>query len=117
MQISLNTTAKTGNAPIEIKTGILNPLVKDPKKQGPCTNLRPIILLSLLRKILAICMIDRIGKKLEKHIPHSQAAYQQKRSTTEHVFTYKLLCEKAITSSDYTVHILLMDMSKAFDTI
>ena len=112
-----NTTAETGNNPMEIKVGILTPLIKNLKNQGPCTNLRPIILLSLLRKILAICMINRIGKKLEQHIPHSQSAYQRGRSTTEQVFTYKLLAEKAISSADYNVHILLMDMSKAFDTI
>ena len=112
-----NETAKTGKSPMEIKLGILNPLIKNIKKQGPCTNLRPIILLSILRKILAICMITRIGEKLEQHIPPSQAAYQKGRSTTEHVFAYKLLAEKAISSSDYTVHILLMDMSKAFDTV
>ena len=53
-------SALTGNNPIEIKIGILNPLIKNIKKQGPCTNLRPIILLSILRKILAICMIQRI---------------------------------------------------------
>ena len=113
----LNQTASTGNNPMEIKLGILNPLIKNILKQGPCTNLRPIILLSILRKILAICMIERIGDKIQQHIPHSQAAYQKGRSTTEHVFTYKLLAEKAISSASYTVHVLLMDLSKAFDTI
>ena len=29
----------------------------------------------------------------------------------------KILCEKAITSCDYSTHILLLDMTKAFDTI
>ena len=71
----------------------------------------------MLRKILAICLIRRIGGKVERHIPHSQAAYQKGRSTTEHVFAYKILAEKAITSAGYDTHILLMDMSKAFDTI
>ena len=31
--------------------------------------------------------------------------------------TIKLLAEKAVTSTDYSAHVLLMDMSKAFDTI
>ena len=47
----LNHTAKTGQGPEELKLGILNPLQKPGKKKGPCANLRPIILLSLLRKI------------------------------------------------------------------
>ena len=47
----------------------------------------------------------------------SQAAYRKGRSTTEHVFAMKILCEKAITSCDYSTHILLLDMTKAFDII
>ena len=47
----------------------------------------------------------------------SQAAYRKGRSTTERVFVMKTLCEKAITSCDYSTHILLLDMTKAFDTI
>ena len=34
-----------------------------------------------------------------------------------HVWCVKLLAEKAITSSDYKIYILLLDMSKAFDTV
>ena len=46
----------------------------------------------------------------------SHTAYRKGR-TTEHVFAMKILCEKAITSCDYSTHILLLDMTKAFDTI
>ena len=49
-------------------------------------------------------------------IPLSQAAYRKGRSTTEHVFAMKILCEKAMTSCDCSSHILLFDMTKAFDT-
>ena len=50
-------------------------------------------------------------------MPLSKAAYIKERSTTEHVFAMKIPCEKAITSCDYSTHILLLDMTKAFDTI
>ena len=50
-------------------------------------------------------------------MPLSQAAYRKGRSTTEHVFAIKILCEKAMTSCDYSTHILLLDMTKAFHTI
>ena len=46
-----------------------------------------------------------------------QAAYQEGRNTTEQVFSKKLLAKKAITSSEYKVYFLLLDMSKAFDTV
>ena len=38
----LNTTAKDGNPPDELKIGILTPLPKPGKKKGPPGNLRPI---------------------------------------------------------------------------
>jgi hypothetical protein len=113
----LNHIAKTGDHPQEIKKGILIPLPKPGKKQGPPQNLRPIILLSILRKILAIIMIRRTTDKLNSRIPITQAAYRSGRSTTEHVFTFKALAEKAITSANYEIHLILLDMSKAFDTV
>ena len=113
----LNETAKTGNFPKELRIGILTPLPKPGKKQGPPSNLRPIILLSILRKILAICVINRCWEKMSREIPRDQAAYQAGRSTTEQVFAIKILAEKAITSSNYKLYLLLLDMSKAFDTV
>eukprot|EP00794_Sanderia_malayensis_P008267 gene8266-biopygen6685 len=55
--------------------------------------------------------------KMKKTIPPTQAAYQPDRSTTEQVFSMKILAEKAITSADYKVVLLLLDMSKGFDTV
>ena len=78
-----NEMAKTGEFPEEIIQGILVPLPKPGIPQGPPGNLRPIILLSIIRKILAICMIERINEKIKSRIPITQAAYQEGRSTTE----------------------------------
>ena len=113
----LNKTADTGDFPEELKLGILNPLPKPNKKKGPAENLRPIILLSVIRKILTICMLRRTWDRMKTKIPVDQAAYQQGRSTTEQVFAIKMLAEKAVISSDFKIYILLLDMSKAFDTV
>ena len=113
----LNEMAKTGKYPKEIKQGILTPLQKPGKKQGPCANLRPIILLSMLREILAIIIRRRTSSRILTQVPNSQAEYQSGRSTLEQVLAMKILAEKAIISKNYTTHILMMDMSKAFDTI
>ena len=61
-----NEMAKTGNIPDEVIGGVLVPLPRPGKPQGPPANLRPIILLPILRKILEICMIKRIQEKLER---------------------------------------------------
>ena len=113
----LNEAAETGDTPKELIQGILCAIQKPGKKVGPPEHLRPIILLSMLRKIAAICMKDRTIDRIDRNIPNSQAAYRKGRSTTEHVFAAKILAEKAMTSVNYTIHILLLDMSKAFDTV
>ena len=56
-----NTIAETGEHPDEITNGILHALQKPGKPKGPPSNLRPIILLTILRKILAICLMKRIN--------------------------------------------------------
>ena len=110
----LQLTSKGHPFPEVIRKGKLIPLPKPPKKDEK-VYVRPIILLSFLRKILSMSMIERCWTRLK--IPKDQAAYQPGRSTTEQVFCLKMLAEKAITTNNYTIFILMLDMSKAFDSI
>ena len=112
-----NCLAEIGDCPREIVQGILCALQKPGKTKGPLDHLRPIILLSMLRKILAICLKSRTIERVDREIPPSQAAYRCGRSTTEHVFAVKILCEKAISAKDFTIYLRLLDMSKAFDSV
>ena len=114
-----NTTAETGDFPKEINTGLLLPLQKPkPKKTNePCENLRPIMLLSILRKALTITLLRRIWDRLEQKLPKEQAAYQPGRSTSEQVLAVKILAERCIVSNDHKLFLALFDMSKAFDTV
>ena len=68
----------------------------------------------MMKKFLAICLTQRIIHKLDAKIPPSQVAYRQGRSTTERVFTTKVLVEKAITLK-YMINLLMLHPSKAFD--
>ena len=54
---------------------------------------------------------------MKTRVPISQAAYQSGRSTTEQVFAVKTLVEKDIKSENYNIFLLMLDMSKAFDTV
>ena len=111
-----NNVTATGKHPNEITHGILKALQKPGKPKGPTSNLRAIILLLVLKKILAVCIMKRINSRLDSAIPTSQAPYPKNRSTTEHVFATKLIIERTISSTDETVYLLLLDMSKAFDS-
>ena len=89
-----NLMAATGDYPIEIVQGVFCQLLKPGKKMGPPTNLRPIILLSVLSTILAICLMKRTNSRIEYKIPISQAGYRKGRSIIEHVFAKKLVIER-----------------------
>ena len=115
--IIFNRIAENGEQLEELNLGILTPLQKPGKKKGPPENIRPIILLSVIRKILTICMMKRSWNRLSKDIPIEQAAYQPGRGTTEHVWEVKMIAQKAIISSNYKIYQTLLDMSKAFDTV
>ena len=94
--ILLNTIAKAGKYPAEIKSGTLAPITKPGKKQGPPAYLRPIILLSIIRKLLAICLIRRCWDRLSTRIPIAQSAYPSGRSTTEQVFAITMFAERPL---------------------
>ena len=61
--------------------------------------------------------VERLWGHLKNYIPVDQAACQPGRGTTQQDFAKKLLAEKAITNSDYIVYLLILDMSKAFNTV
>ena len=84
---------------------IFIPLQKPPKKtkkgEKKTNNLRPVILLTTVRKIF---VIERTWGKLKDRIPKGQAAYQKGRNTTEQIMCMKLNYqekEKAIISENY----------------
>lgn len=112
-----NEIAETGNLPENLTKANLIPLPKPGKPKGPVANLRPIMLLSTIRKLLAICMLKRIEEKINKYIPPTQAAYRKGRGTSEHTLACKMIAEDAYTSDNYTAYLIMLDMSKAYDTV
>ena len=82
--------------------GILKPLQKPNEAKGPPSNLRPIILLSSLYKILAAYIPNRIKDRLKVEIPPSQAAYRPNRSTT---------------AKNESAYLIMLGTSKGFNSI
>ena len=83
---------------------------------GPLTSVRPIVLLSALRKTLSLIVLSRIATKVDNLLSPSQSGFRQGRSTADVVFGYRWLCAKAI-SQRITIEFLFIDLSRAFDTI
>ena len=61
--------------------------------------------------------MTRLKDRIHEKILPEQAAYQRGRSTTEHVFAIKTASERTISAKNETLHLILLDMSKAFDSI
>ena len=67
----LNHMVKTSNYPNELEQGILVPLPNPWKKQGPLQNIRPIIVLTILGKILAVIMSMTTRHQEQQNINHT----------------------------------------------
>ena len=92
-------------------------LVQKPgKPTGPLTSLRPIVLLSVLRKTLSLIVLSRIAPKVDEYKSSSQSGFRRGRSTADVVFGYRWLCGK-VQRQRVTVEFLGIDLSRAFDTI
>ena len=79
------------NNNIDIKTGfgLLAALQKPGKTKGPVTNLRPVILLPIIRKILSNVVLLRVKPKVDRYLSLSQSVYCEKRSTGDIIWAYR----------------------------
>jgi hypothetical protein len=105
-----------GKNEIILGKGILTPLQKPGKPRGPLKNIRPVILLPTIRKILSIITLKRMKNHTEAFLSPSQSAYRPGRSTTDIVWAYRWIVARIMKCKE-TVHITAVDMSSAFDTI
>ena len=80
--------------------------------------MRPIVVLSALRKTLSLVVLSRIATKVDNFLPpsHSQSGFRRGRSTADVVFGYRWLCAKA-QGQRMTMAFLCIDLSRAFNTI
>ena len=109
--------AETGDIPKEITDRISKPLQKTNKAKDSPSNMRPIIFLSSLSKILTACIIIRIKDRIDAEIPSSQVANRPNGSTTEHIIPSKLIIGRTITERNKSVHLIMLDMSKELNCI
>ena len=61
---------------IETGVGILVSQPKPGKAKGPVKNLRPVILLPIIRKMLLNIVLERTKSKVENFLSRSQSAYR-----------------------------------------
>ena len=101
---------------LDLGTGILVALQKPGKIKGPVKNLRPVILLMILRKVMSNITCARIKPQYENYISPAQSAYRSNRSTADTVWALRWIAAKA-QIVETKIYITGLDMSAAFDTI
>ena len=101
---------------LELGCGILIALQKPGKDRGPVKNLRPVILLLIIRKLLSNIVLERIRPQYEQYISPTQSAYRSNRSTADIVWAHRFMITKSMTWP-ITLYITGLDLSAAFDTI
>ena len=101
---------------LELGLAKLVTLPKPGKPVGPVKNIRPIALLPLLRKVLSLITLARIRGPVDLYLSPSQAAYRPGRSGADIVWAHRWLVAKSMRYK-VAIHVLGLDMSRAFDTI
>ena len=102
--------------PLDLGLGTLIALQKPNKKKGPPGNLRPIVLLTALRKAVSLLTLKRISHRVNTFLSDNQSGFRAGRSTADAVWCHKWLAA-TVQKYKYVIEILGIDMSKAFDTI
>lgn len=101
---------------LDLGKGVLVLLQKPNKPKGPLANLRPIVLLNTIRKIISLIVLNRIGPAVRSYIAKSQSAYTRERSTSDIVWAHKWLVAR-IRKYQEIYYVLGLDMTSAFDTV
>ena len=101
---------------VDIGSGSLIPLQKPNKPLGPPSNLRPIVLLNTLRKTLSLLTLARVRPKVDQYLAQTHSGFRPGRSTADVVWAHRWLVAKTQRYHS-TVHLLGIDLWKAFDTI
>ena len=76
---------------LDIGKGVLILVQKPGKPTGPLTSLRPIVLLSVLRKTQSLIVLSRIAPKVDDYLSSSQSGFRRGRSAADVVFGYRWL--------------------------
>ena len=106
---------RTEQAPQDFKQDILLPI---PKKGDAslCSNYRTIALQSIAGKAYANMLSAHRSEWLADNLLDEQCRFRPSRSTVDALFSLHLLCNGAWDKSQI-LHICMLDLTKAFDSV
>ena len=101
--------------PEEWKEGIICPIFKKGDRRL-CSNYRPITLLNVGYKILAILLHNRICRIVEHKLGDYQMGFRPNRSTIDNIFMIRQIYEKC-HECNIELHNVFVDFMQAFDSV
>ena len=106
-----------GEVPQDFRDANIVHLYKNKGDKSACDNHRGISLLSIAGKLLARVLLNRLTQHLVDNIvPESQCGFRQNRGTVDMIFAVRQLQEKCLEQRQ-DLHLLFIDLTKAFDTV
>ncbi|XP_073986277.1 uncharacterized protein [Rhodnius prolixus] len=81
-----------------------------------CSNYRGISLLSVVYKILATLITERVSIVAERVLGEYQCGFRKGRSTTDHIFTMRTVLE-SFYENNLDLHQLYVDFRMAYDSV
>ena len=109
LHINCNKILQTGEWPTPWTQALINTLPKKGNLQL-CQSYRTISLISYPSKVMLTILLNRLKPQAEEIIKEEQAGFRVRRSTTEQIFSLRILCEK------YLQHVFV-NFKKAFDKV
>lgn len=111
----LNAVWKDGKIPADWSKGVIIPLFKKGNRKK-CSNYRGITLLSHGLKILEKILVSRLRVILEPQLEEEQYGFRPNRSTTDLIFSVRMLLEK-YWEKGKDLYMVFLDIEKAYDSI
>src|SRR5678815_4862183 len=105
-----------GIVPRDWRRAVIVPLYKDKGDKGNCRNYRGISVLSVVGKIYAGILVERVRQVTEGLIGKEQGAFRNCRGCVDQIFTLKLMIEK-MREKKNKFYLGFMDLQQAYDRI
>ncbi|KAG6929376.1 hypothetical protein G0U57_005702, partial [Chelydra serpentina] len=105
-----------GAVPQDMRDANIVTLYKNKGDRSDCNNYRGISLLSVVGKVFARVILNRLQKLADRVYPESQCGFRAGRSTTDMVFSLRQLQEKC-REQHKPLLLAFIELTKAFDLV
>ncbi|KAI5639199.1 reverse transcriptase (RNA-dependent DNA polymerase) domain-containing protein [Phthorimaea operculella] len=116
LYLLFNLCWRSGRVPSDWCKAVIVPLYKGKGSQLDCKNYRGISLLSVVGKLYAKVLIERVLKETDEKVWDAQAGFRKGMGCTDQVFSLRCITEKFLAKNQ-KVFCTFVDLEKAYDRV